>query len=75
MRAPLGKFTWRMLATVLAGQGISIMLGAVVAFQIMAWLHPETVAGATWGGMAALVQQVIGRPGPKMNLTPFFTQK
>jgi hypothetical protein len=28
---PLGKFTWRMLATVLAGQGISISLGALVA--------------------------------------------
>lgn len=28
---PLGKFTWRMLATVLAGQGISIALGALVA--------------------------------------------
>ena len=28
---PLGKFTWRMLATVLVGQGISISLGAMVA--------------------------------------------
>ena len=27
----LGKFTWRMLATVLVGQGISISLGAMVA--------------------------------------------
>jgi hypothetical protein len=26
-----GKFTWRMLATVLAGEGICIMLGALVA--------------------------------------------
>lgn len=28
---PLGKFTWRMLATVLGGQGIAISLGALVA--------------------------------------------
>ena len=28
---PLGKFTWRMLMTVLIGQGISISLGALVA--------------------------------------------
>ena len=28
---PLGKFTWRMLATVLGGQGVSISLGALVA--------------------------------------------
>ena len=28
---PRGKFTWRMLATVLGGQGISIALGAMVA--------------------------------------------
>jgi len=27
----LGKFTWRMLATVLAGQGIVVFLGALVA--------------------------------------------
>lgn len=27
----LGKFTWRMLATVLAGQGVVIFLGALVA--------------------------------------------
>lgn len=27
----LGKFTWRMLATVLVGQGISISLGSLVA--------------------------------------------
>jgi hypothetical protein len=27
----LGKFTWRMLATVLAGQGVVVFLGALVA--------------------------------------------
>jgi hypothetical protein len=28
---PLGRFTWRMLSTVLAGQGIVVFLGALVA--------------------------------------------
>lgn len=50
---------WKMLAMYVAAV-LSIMLGAVVAFQIMAWLHPETVAGATWGGMAALAGSWIG---------------
>ncbi|WP_313319976.1 DUF819 family protein [Stenotrophomonas sp.] len=50
---------WKMLAMYVAAV-LSIMLGAVVAFQVMAWLHPETVAGATWGGMAALAGSWIG---------------
>ncbi|KRG69703.1 membrane protein [Stenotrophomonas terrae] len=50
---------WKMLAMYVAAV-LSIMLGAVVAFQLMAWLHPETVAGATWGGMAALAGSWIG---------------
>ena len=50
---------WKMLAMYVAAV-LSIMLGALVAFQIMAWLHPETVAGATWGGMAALAGSWIG---------------
>ena len=33
---PLGKFTWRMLATVLAGQGLSVLLGAVLARSLAA---------------------------------------
>ena len=37
-----------------------IMLGAVVSFQLFAWLHPETVAGDTWAGMAALAGSWIG---------------
>ena len=36
-----------------------IMLGAVVAFQLMKWLHPDTVAGDTWAGMAALAVSLI----------------
>ena len=42
------------------GASFSIMLGAVVAFQVMKWLHPATVAGDTWAGMAALAGSWIG---------------
>ncbi len=35
-RGPLGKFTWRMLAVVLAGQGLCILLGAVLARSLAA---------------------------------------
>ena len=42
------------------GASLSIMLGAVVAFQLMKWLHPATVAGDTWAGMAALAGSWIG---------------
>lgn len=38
----------------------SIMVGAVVAFLLFKWLHPSTVAGDTWGGMAALAGSWIG---------------
>ncbi|HZF99210.1 MAG TPA: DUF819 family protein, partial [Pseudoxanthomonas sp.] len=34
-----------------AAASISVMIGAIVAFQVMAILHPETVSGDTWGGM------------------------
>ena len=43
-----------------AAASISVMVGAVVAFQVMAVLHPATVAGDTWGGMAALAGSWIG---------------
>ncbi|REN06936.1 DUF819 family protein, partial [Mycobacterium tuberculosis] len=42
------------------GASLSIMVGAVVAFQLMKWLHPATVAGDTWAGMAALAGSWIG---------------
>ncbi len=42
------------------GASASIMLGAVVAFLVMRALHPETVAGDTWAGMAALAGSWIG---------------
>lgn len=35
-RGPLGTFTWRMLATVLGGQGLSILLGATLARSLSA---------------------------------------
>ncbi len=42
------------------GASLSIMLGAVVAFVVMRWIHPSTVAGDTWAGMAALAGSWIG---------------
>jgi uncharacterized membrane protein len=39
---------------------LSIMFGAVVAFKLMGWIHPQTVAGDTWAGMAALAGSWIG---------------
>jgi len=48
------------LLAMYAGAVVTIMFGAVVAFWVMQWLHPETVAGNTWGGMAALAGSWIG---------------
>lgn len=42
----LGKFTWRMLATVLAGQGIVVFLGALVARGIA--VADGDDAGSAW---------------------------
>ncbi len=42
------------------GASLSVMLGAFVAFWVMGVVHPETVAGDTWGGMAALAGSWIG---------------
>ncbi|WP_269791348.1 DUF819 family protein [Stenotrophomonas sp. Iso1] len=39
---------------------VSIVLGAAVSFQVMKLIHPETVAGDTWAGMAALAGSWIG---------------
>ncbi|MES2858786.1 MAG: DUF819 family protein [Pseudomonadota bacterium] len=39
---------------------VSVMLGAFVAFWVMGLVHPATVAGDTWGGMAALAGSWIG---------------
>ena len=48
------------LLAMYAGASISIMIGAWVAFWLMGLIHPETVAGDTWGGMAALAGSWIG---------------
>ncbi|MCA1858174.1 DUF819 family protein [Massilia oculi] len=37
-----------------------IMLGAVVSFEIMRVIHPETVAGETWRGMTTITGAWIG---------------
>lgn len=36
LRGPLGTFTWRMLATVLGGEGICVVLGAFLARSVAA---------------------------------------
>ena len=48
------------LLAMYAGASISIMIGAWAAFWLMGLIHPETVAGDTWGGMAALAGSWIG---------------
>ncbi|WP_343037751.1 DUF819 domain-containing protein [Pseudoxanthomonas gei] len=48
------------LLVMYAAASISVILGAVVAFAVMDFLHPQTVAGDTWGGMAALAGSWIG---------------
>ena len=37
-----------------------IMLGAVASFEIMRFIHPETVAGETWRGMTTITGAWIG---------------
>ncbi len=48
------------LLAMYAAASISIMLGAFVAFWLVGLVHPETVAGNTQGGMAALAGSWIG---------------
>jgi uncharacterized membrane protein len=38
----------------------SVMLGGVVAFLAMRWIHPETVAGDVWRGMSTVAGSWIG---------------
>jgi len=42
------------------GASLSIMIGAVLAFLLMRLIHPPTVAGDAWAGMAALAGSWIG---------------
>lgn len=37
-----------------------VMLGAVVAFSLMGWIHPDTVSGDTWRGMTTVAGSWIG---------------
>lgn len=48
------------LLAMYVGASLSVMLGAFAAFWLMGFIHPETVAGDTWGGMAALAGSWIG---------------
>jgi uncharacterized membrane protein len=47
------------LVMFLAGTA-GVMLGAVVAFEAMRVIHPETVAGETWRGMTTIAGSWIG---------------
>ena len=51
----LGKFTWRMLATVLAGQGIVVFLGALVARGIADAQGDATGSAWLWTGVGLAV--------------------
>lgn len=53
------KLGWKLLIVFCAGT-FGIMAGAIVSFLLFAWLHPSTVAGDTWAGMAALAGSWIG---------------
>lgn len=48
------------LLAMYAGASISIMLGGIFAFLLMRAVFPETMAGNTWAGMAALAGSWIG---------------
>ena len=39
---------------------LGIMLGALVSFAAMGWIHPEAVAGDTWRGMTTVAGSWIG---------------
>ncbi|MCS0598089.1 DUF819 family protein [Massilia agri] len=39
---------------------VGIMLGALVSFEVMRLIHPETVAGETWRGMTTITGAWIG---------------
>ena len=53
------RLGWK-LVLMYAAASISVMIGAVVAFLLMGVIHPPTMAGDTWGGMAALAGSWIG---------------
>ena len=51
----LGKFTWRMLATVLAGQGVVVFLGALVARGLAVADGDGAATGWLWVGVGLAV--------------------
>ncbi len=55
----LMKLGPKMIAVLFAGT-LGVMLGAVVAFLAMGIIHPPTMEGDTWAGMAALAGSWIG---------------
>lgn len=50
---------WKVLAMYF-GASLTVMLGAFASFWLFGLIHPETIAGDTWGGMAALAGSWIG---------------
>lgn len=52
---PLGKFTWRMLATVLAGQGVVVFLGALVARGLAVADEDRAGSGWLWVGVGLAI--------------------
>ncbi|PRY56288.1 uncharacterized protein DUF4233 [Knoellia remsis] len=52
LTGPVGTFTWRMLATVLGGQGIVILLGALVARATASAAGSPHASTYLWGGVA-----------------------
>ena len=67
---PLGKFTWRMLATVLGGQGVSISLGALVARGFAMADGHDRADTFLWVGLGLAVLCIItaGRMRTKIGL-------
>jgi uncharacterized membrane protein len=55
----IARLGWKLVA-MYAATSASIMLGAVGAFELFRIVHPATVAGDTWAGMAALAGSWIG---------------
>jgi len=49
----------KLLFVFIAGTA-GVVLGAIVSFQLMAWIWPAAVAADTWKGMAALAGSWIG---------------
>lgn len=56
----LGTFTWRMLATVLGGQGFVILLGALVARATALAEGAENAQTLLWLGVALGVLAFVG---------------